>query len=81
MAVASTLSDFVGYSVGVPHVVPPATVGYVGLLDFTGLPVGVPEVIPPVPVIGSHMGARVVQQGYRKSRRYMDDDDIIILLK
>ena len=49
MAIGSPLSDFVGYSVGVPTSDPPATVGYVGALDFVMYSVGIAVVIPPTP--------------------------------
>ena len=49
MAIGSSLSDFVGYSAGIPQSTTPTT-GYVGLLDFTGIPVGVPNIPPPAGV-------------------------------
>lgn len=81
MAIGSTLSDFVGYRVGVLAAVPPATVGFLGLLDFSGISVGVSNVIPPpVPVLPRSMGARYSQQfNGRRRRQRREDDEIIIL--
>lgn len=82
MSVGSHLSDFVGYDVGVPHVVPPATVGYVGFLDFVGFPVGLGATppVPPAPVrrigAGPQQGVRI---DGRRRKKLREDEEILIL--
>jgi hypothetical protein len=73
--------DFVGYDVGVPHVEPPALVGFVGFLDFTGIPVGVGEApIPPEPTpLPSFAGGGISYGEFRRRKRKKGDEEIIFL--
>lgn len=81
MSIGSHLSDFVGYEVGVPHVVPPATVGFVGFMDFVGFPVGVGETpTPPAPVRRIGVGPTQGVQVSGKRRRLLREDEEILIL-
>lgn len=74
--------DFVGYSVGVTHVEPAATVGFVGFLDFMGFPVGVGEAViepEPTPLPSFGGGGGISYDEYRRRKRRKGDEEILIL--